>query len=177
MIALSKIISSEFDSVKRRVVKVLRLGKSDVQTGKESMPFGIDSAPIKDMVGVFMDTSEKGKPVLIGYFNKNQLAQPGETRLFSVDSNGTLKAYVWLKNDGKIYLNGDADNAVRFSKLEQGFNKLKEDLNNHIQKYNTFATAYAPGSPSTTGTPPTAPTSTASTASISDAKIENIKVS
>lgn len=173
MIALSKILSTDFDTFKRRVVKVLRLGKDDVQTGKEAMPFGMDSSPIQDMVGVFMDTSEKGKPVLVGYFNKNQLAQPGETRFFSVDSNGSLKAYVWLKNDGNLLLNGDADNAVRFSKLEEGFNKLKSDLNDLIGKYNSHThTGVQTGGGSSGNTPTVA---TPSTASIAGAKIETVK--
>lgn len=178
MIALVKIISSEFDTFKRRVVKVLRLGKDDVQTGKEAMPFGVDSSPIKDMVGVFMDTAEKGKPVLVGYLNKNQLAQSGETRLFSLDSQGTLKAYLWLKNDGNLLLNGDADNAVRFSKLEEGFNKLKDDFNNLVTKYNTHTHPVdkVQAGTSLITSSITTNSGTSSTASIAASKIETVKV-
>ncbi len=125
---LTKVLSSSIDALNRRVVKILRMGKSDVQTSLEVMPYGIDSNPIKDMIALHSDTSEKGKSVIIGYINKQQLAEAGELRLFSTDENGILKAHIWLKNNGDIEILGDSDNMVRYSSLETAFNMLKADL-------------------------------------------------
>lgn len=158
--------STFFDSVKRRIVKVLRFGKTDVNTGYEVSPFGFDGNPLSDMRAIFADTNRSGRRVIIGYINKNQLAQPGESRLFSVDSNGNLKTFIWLKNDGSIELGGTNDNLVRFSKLEEAFNELQG-------KFNTFAQAYTPGSPASVGTPPFIEQSNSD---ISEAKIDNLKI-
>jgi hypothetical protein len=166
MIWLVKTISTEFDNLKRRVVKVLRSGKSDVQTAFEAAPFGIDSNPLKDMIALYAPTTEKGKTVIIGYLRASQLkAAIGETRLYSTDGNGTEKTFLWLKNDGTIEVGGSTDFMVRYSKLEEAFNDLKD-------KWNTFANAYSPGGPSTQGAPISA---TASNADISQCKIEQIK--
>jgi hypothetical protein len=171
---LVKVISSALESSKR-IVKVLRFGKSDVQTAPEVSPYGIDSSPIKDMIALYSTTDEVGKKVIIGYINKKQLSQPGETRFYSTDSRGTEKFYTWLKNDGTYEMGGNAYHAARFEELKNGFDQLKSDVNNHIQKWNEFAAAYTPGSPTTLGTPPTAQESSESNASIDDAKIDKIK--
>lgn len=159
------VFSSSFDSLKSRVIKFLRFGLNDTQTATEAVPFGIDSNPVKDMIAIYSKTSTMGEAVIIGYINENQLADPGETRIFSTDSSGGLKTYIWLKADGKIQLGGTADNAVRFSKLEDGFNQLKSDFNNFL--------THVHGTAGTPTTPPALP----STASISDAKIDEIQTS
>ena len=105
---LVKVLSSSYDKAKKRLIKLTRFGKSDTQTAMEAMPFGLDSNPIKDMIAVYAATSETGKEVIIGYLNKNQLADAGELRLFSTDATGSLKANVWLKKDGTIELNGNS---------------------------------------------------------------------
>lgn len=69
------------------------------------------------MVAVYSETAEKGKDVIVGYLNKNQLADVGESRMYATDANGNLKLYVWLKADGTMELGGTADNAVRYQKL------------------------------------------------------------
>lgn len=170
-----KVDSTSFDDIKRRFVKFLRLGKYDVQNSVEAAPYGTDSNPIKNMVAVYGKTSQDGKTVIVGYLNKNQLADVGEHRTYSTDDEGELKFYIWQKNDGTCEIGGDDDNMVRYSKLEDAFNELKQDFNNHVQKWNTFAAAYTPGGPLALGTPPTAQTSQSSTADISPAKIDEIK--
>ncbi len=66
---LVKIISTEIDNLKRRVVKFFRMGKSDVRTSLEANAYGIDSNPIKDMIAIYSDTSLNGKTVILGYIN------------------------------------------------------------------------------------------------------------
>lgn len=172
---LSKVISTELGALGKRLVKVLRYGKSDVQTPTQAAPYGIDSNPVKDMIAVYCATGVKGKTVVLGYLNKDQVAAIGEIRLKSTDENGAEQMYLWLKNDGTMELGGDADFMVRFNELKSGFDQLKSDLNDLKTKWNTFAAAYVPGSPAVTGTPATASTSALSTASIDASKIEEIK--
>lgn len=170
----SKVISSTIESLKR-VVKVLRFGRSDVQTAYEAMPFGVDSSPLKDMSAIYSETGTNGRAVIIGYINKNQVAEPGETRLFSLDSDGNLKTYLYLKKDGKMDIGGDDDFMVRYNKLEEAFNELKGDFNSHVTDYNSH-THQVPQAPSgVTTSAPTTSTSTPSDADISGAKIEEIR--
>ncbi len=171
---LIKVISTEFDKAKRRIVKLLHLGRSDVKTANEIAPYGIDGNPIKGMIAVYSSTSINGSPVIIGYINKNQLADVGELRLYSTDKDGALKFYTWLKNDGTYEMGGNADNAVRYSKLEQAFNQLKADFNSHITAYNTHVHIGVTTGGGSSGT--TSP-GTSSAADISGAKINEIKTS
>jgi hypothetical protein len=149
MINLTKVFSSSLDKISRRVVKFLRNGKSDVQTAEESGPYGVDSNPIKNMIAVYARTEQAGQNVLIGYINKGQLAAAGEIRIYSTDEDGWLKTYVWCKNNGDILLGGEADNAVRFSPLDQEMTNLANFINQQLLLIATgIATgggSYSPG--------------------------------
>ena len=169
MINVTKTISTSIKNAVR-FVKFLRMGKSDVQECRQASPFGIDSAPIKDMAAIYAKTGEVGKPVIIGYINKNQIAEFGETRLFSTDENGTVKIALHLKNDGTAEFGGNTKNMVRFQELETGFNNLVTDFNNLVTAYNLHI---HPSSSGTTSA--TVSQGTSSTADISDAKIDEIK--
>lgn len=177
MNSIVKVISTKIDSTKRRLIKYLRFGSSDVQESLEVSSYGIDSNPIPEMVALYSTTSEIGKPVIIGYINKNKVADVGEFRVFSTDDKGGVKTFVHLKNDGVMCLGGDSDNAVKYSELEKAFNQLKSDHDKLAQKWTKFCLGYVPGSPSVPGAPVTLATETVqkSTASITPAKNENIK--
>ena len=125
---LTRVISTAFDSVLRRIVKVRRYGKDDTQTAIEGSPYGTDSNPIAGMIAIYAPTSDKGKKVIIGYVNISQLAAVGEHRIFSTDTDGELKFYVWLKNDGTCQMGGTAHNLVRYTPLNQGLQDLKTAL-------------------------------------------------
>jgi hypothetical protein len=166
-----KVDSTTTDTLMRRVIKFLRLGKKDVQTSLQVSPHGIDSNPVKDMVAIYGETMQKGETVIVGYLNKNVLAAAGETRIFSTDSDGELQAYVWLKADGTMELSGNAKHLARFEELKSGFDQLKTDFNNLVTAFNSHMHPTAgTGAPS----PPTV-TGTSSTASIDDSKIDEIK--
>lgn len=127
---LTKVISTAFDSIRRLVTKVRIMGNDDTRTAFSLAPYGVDSNPIAGMRAIYADTTNKKDSVIIGYINKDLLAEVGETRLFSTDENGELKTFIWLKNDGKIQLGGDAKHAVRY-----------EDLNSALQNFQTFLQA------------------------------------
>jgi hypothetical protein len=170
-----KTISTQLGKLNRRVIKHLRLGKSNVQTSLQVAPHGIDSNPVKDLIAIYAETGEKGKTIILGYLNKNVLAEIGETRLFSTDSSGALKTFIWLKNDGTMQIGGDTKHMVRFEELETGFNTLKTDFNNHLTAFNAHMHATAGTGPPVPPTPGTGIPAVASTASISGAKIDEIK--
>lgn len=130
---LSAIISTSIDKFTRRLIKVRRFGNDDVQEPFQANNAGIDSNPIKDMVAVYSSTSENGKNVIIGYLNKNQIADSGEVRIYSTDENGQLKTFVWVTNEGKIELGGVADNAVMYSKLNGAINEALTGLVPQLQ--------------------------------------------
>jgi len=129
MINIVKIISSEEDSLKRRILKFLRLGKSDVQTAYEAMPYGVDSVPIKDLKAVYSKTGTNGETVLVGYINVNQIAKPGEHRIYATDENGNEQLFLYLKNDGTAEFGGNVDNMVRYIPLDVAMANLASFLN------------------------------------------------
>lgn len=171
-----KILSSQLKNAVREI-KILRYGKSDVQTPSEILPYGLDSNPIKDMIAMYAPTDQKGETAIIGYINKNQKAGIGEFRTFCTDANGIEKFYTWMKVDGTFEIGGTTNWAVKFNELKIEFNKLKDDHNTLANKWNTFCTAYVPGSPTVVGLPPTLATSTviANNSNIDNAKNDKIK--
>lgn len=120
-----KVDSGTIDGVKRLVVKILRLGNSDVQTSKQISPYGIDSNPIKDMVAIQGETSIKGENVIVGYIGKEHITEAGEIRLYSTDSDGVLKSTVYLRDDETLELMGDSNFAVKYNELKTAFDLLK----------------------------------------------------
>lgn len=122
-----KVSDSRVSGIKR-LIKFLGFSKSDVQEIRNAAPFGIDSVPIKDMVAIYAETSVKGENVVVGYFNKSIIANKGDFRTFSMDSNGNVKFYIWQKNDGTCEIGGNSDNMVRFIPTKQAFDELQNDV-------------------------------------------------
>lgn len=150
MLTFSKLDSSTLSNIGKRILKVLQFG---AKTASECSPFGIDANPIKGMTAVYGDTSNNGDTVVLGYIQKNQLAQEGETRFFSLDSSGNLKAFIWLKNDGDIQLNGDQFSSVRFQPLKSGIDTKDSLINTELSKIataiGTLGGTYVPANIST----------------------------
>ena len=122
-------ISTFIKSSKWRIVKAYHRGISDVRTGYEIGPFGFDSNPIEGMKAIYSRTSVNGRPVIVGYINKNQAVNPGESRMYSVDEDGAVLIFVKCNDEGKILLGGEADNAVRYAALDQQLQGLITTLN------------------------------------------------
>jgi len=169
---LVKVFSSNTNDLKQRLIKVLRMGKGDVQTSIQATPYGLDSNPIKDMIAVYSKTETDGSTVIVGYLNKNSIAAVGELRLFSTDANGVEKFYTWLKNDGTIEIGGNQNFAVKFNELKTEFNKLKRSHNDLLTEYKMHVHTGGTISGST-GT--TTSTLLANTSNISNAKNDKIK--
>lgn len=172
---LAKVISTEIVTLGRRVIKALLNGRSDVRTGREAVPYGVDSNPVQGMIAIYAPTQVKGKAIIIGYLNNAQLSAIGEFRTYSTDSAGNLKTYTWLKNDGTMEIGGSTKNMTRFQELEQGFNQLKQDHNDLVNAFNTHMHPTAASGPPSTPTPGMGIPANTSSADISGAKIDEIK--
>lgn len=172
MITLGKIISTEFDNLKRRLIKITRFGKSDVQTPMEGMPFGIDSNPTKDMIALYAESAEKGKAYIVGYILKNHKADVGELRLYATDAQGAEKGYAWLKKDGTLELLGDTNFAVKYTEMKAEFDKLKKSHNDLLTEYQTHT---HPTNFAVITTTPTVSTQLPNQSNMSQAKNAKIK--
>lgn len=161
-----KIFRSVINKKKRQLIEILRFGKDDVQEIEQISPVGFDSAPIANMRAIYGKTTSDGDSVIIGYFNENALASPGESRMFAVDKNGNLKTYIWAKNDGTLEVGGADDFMVRFNKLNEGVIDFQTQIQAELAKIAVGITgaggSYTPGTLNV---------------DISDSKIDEIKTS
>lgn len=117
MIRLVKFISTELDNAGRRIVKYLRLGKTDVQTSPLAAPFGSDGNPAGNLRAIYVETGVKGETYLVGFINRDLVAEVGENRQFSTDEDGNLIFEARMRNDGTYEIGGSVDNLIRFQKL------------------------------------------------------------
>lgn len=134
MITFGKLDSTSINSLGKRIIKFFEFG---AKTASEISPFGIDSNPIKGMNAIHSQSSNNGESVIIGYINTNQLSEAGESRMYSVDENNTLKSFIWNKKDGKLWLNGNGYSSVRFEPLQSALNTQKDLINAELLKIQT----------------------------------------
>lgn len=136
-ISLSKFKSFTVEGGKR-ILKVFQFG---AKTAKECYPFGFDSVPLENYTAIFAETTNRDEAVIIGYINKNQLAELGESRVYSVGTNGEVKAFMWAKANGDIWLNGSQYTAVRYSNLNDALQNQKTLINAELIKIQTAIVA------------------------------------
>ena len=159
MVSITKVIKA-FE----QYVKILRFGKSDVQTSEQVLPAGIESKPIPGMLASQSTTQASDKTLILGYIVKGK-TKAGETRVFAQDLNGKELFYIYLKENGVCEMGGNMDYLVRF-------NKLESELKSLAAKISTEFTEVAAGMP-----PGGTYVPTTITIDISEAKIKNIKTS
>jgi len=158
-----------FSIVKENIIKdfkrTLKIFEFGVKTADVVSAFGDDSAPLKDFVAIYGQTSENGDNIIIGYINKNQISAPGEKRIFSLKEDGSLSFSLHLKNDGTCEFGGNTDNAVRYAALNNALQLEKDLINTEFGKIATAINGLAPG----------AYVPTPITLNLLSAKIEEIK--
>jgi hypothetical protein len=137
MITLAKVRDS-FVEKGKMIIKALTL--KGASTAKQIGSFGIDSNPIDNYTAIYADTTNINESVIIGYINKHYITEKGEIRIYSLDSNSTVKSYVYAKKDGNLELNGNAFSGVRFENLEIAINNNNTLINAELLK---IATAIA----------------------------------
>ena len=130
MITFSKLKSSSIEQGKR-ILKVFQFG---AKTAKESSPFGFDSSAPENWTAIFGETSNKGESVIIGYINKNQLAEVGSSRMYALGSSGEVVGYVHSRASGVLELNGSAYSGVRFQNLKIATDQADSLINAEFAK-------------------------------------------
>ena len=152
-----------------KFVKLLRFGKSDVQTASQVLNWGIDSKPVKGTLGVHSETQERGESVCLGYVKDFAKTKEGELRLYCTDNSGEEKFEIYLRNDGKVEFNGNGNFLVKYNELKSGFDQLNSDFNGLVKLYNDHVH-------SAMSIPTTVPTTlgTESTADISGSKNDSL---
>lgn len=133
MISLSKYFSAVIEGGKR-ILKVTQYG---TKTAKEAYPFGFDSQPPEGMTAIYAETANADESVIIGYINKNQLVGVGESRMYSVGSDGVAKGYVLCDATGVVSLNGNSFSTVRFENLQSSLNAQNSLINTELSKIST----------------------------------------
>lgn len=133
---LGKIISTAIEKG-MLIVKILGFGGKDIKTVYNLLPFGIDCNIPKGYRGVYADTGIDGEKVLIGIINNNVAANPGEIRIFATNNSGVEQIAVYLRNDGTCEIGGNADNLVRYAKLNTAMQSQTTLLNTELGKIQT----------------------------------------
>lgn len=126
---ITEVISTAVDVF--RFIK-FRMSANNIGNMRQAAPFGVDSNPIAGLKAIYSDTSLKGKGVIIGYLNESNLTDEGETRLYSMNSEGELQTYILLKADGVIELAGNSHNAVRYTPLNTAIQSFKTALQTEL---------------------------------------------
>lgn len=149
MITLSKIKSATIEAGKR-ILKVTQFG---AKTAKESYPFGFDSQPLEDWTAIYSETSNKSESVIIGYINKNQLAEAGSSRMYALGESGEVVGFVHCRTSGVLELNGSDYSSVRFQNMVQAINAQNVLINAELSKISAsiglLGGSYTPGTIST----------------------------
>lgn len=145
--------------------------QKDIQTVELMTPPGDDSIPPIDSRVVILQVSSSWKIAIANQDGISPQSGAGEKRLYS-QSGGSEAAYVYLRDDGKIEINGNADFAVAFNDLKSGFDQLKSNFNTFVTTIFNLHThiSSAPASP----TGPPVPTGSSSSASIDASKVEEV---
>lgn len=102
----------------------------DIQTVELFSGHGDDSSPVDgSLVAVFGGGAARKIAVSVndGIAPTSEI---GEKYLYSIAS-GVVSAFIKLLVNGNIEINGNTDNAVRYSALETAFNQFKSDYNSH----------------------------------------------
>jgi hypothetical protein len=149
---IGKVISITVNKI--RTITIAIFGPNDSNSAPESAPYGVDCSPIKGMQAIYLNTSKNGQPAIIGYINTNQLAAPGEFRMYATNADGAEKVKIWGHNDGTVEIAGTSD-AVNPNHATQW-----EGMNTQMQSYITDLNASITAGVASAGgtyTPPVTP--------------------
>lgn len=130
MITFSKVKSSTIEFGKR----IMKLSQFGTKTAKEVGPFGFDSSAPEDLTAIFSETTNKDESIIIGYINKNQVAQVGESRMYAINNSGEVVSYIFCRANGTTEIMGNEFSAVRYENLEIDLNSFKDLINAELSK-------------------------------------------
>ena len=172
---VGKTISTAIEKT-RLIVKVLGLGRSDVKNVLNVAPFGFESRVPAGYNAVYADTGDNGKKVMLGVIKDNVNINSGEVKIYSVDSNGDVSIFLYIRSTGEIQFGGSTDNLIRYSVMESEINGLKTDFNNLVTAFNQHVHPTAAVGPPSPPTPvPGVIPATDTDIDISESKIDELK--
>jgi len=116
----------------KNFIKVLRMGRNDVQTAYQSSGWGIDSKPVKNTLAIHVKTANKSESVVIGYINQSDKTNEGETRIYATNDAGVEVFSIYLKNNGTVEIGGNTDNAVKHAALNTSLQQFVLDVNTQL---------------------------------------------
>jgi hypothetical protein len=164
--------------------------------GETYGPSGDDSPGLEDDRVYLGSIDGQGRSVVIGNLVVSQGAEAGEKILYSRDTNGNVKAKIYIKKDGGIEIEGagadveifsdnnlvlqnGTDFAMRFNEFKTQIDQLRTDHDSLATKHNTHIhiTTATVGATATPGTiSPTTTTESPTTSDFTNVKIDNINV-
>jgi hypothetical protein len=173
------IVEAVTDSTAIQLLKLNALNSETLEGIERLQNYGLTSNPPADSEAIALEVGgARDNLIVVAVDNsasRQQNLNSGETAFYSEHGQK-----IHHHDDGTTSFNDGADFMVRFTKLEEGFNQLRTDLNSLVTSYNAHihpiagAVQAAPPVPVTSAV--TVSQSTFSTASIAQAKIDEIKV-
>lgn len=114
-------------------VKVDPGGGANV-TAQHFGPPGDDAVPLPDDFVACVPSGGSGTEAAVGYIDpKNEpQAAAGEKRVYSRDSNGDVKAVVWLKNDGSLVIENGSGTIEMAAGGDVTINGVTIDTNGNV---------------------------------------------
>lgn len=169
---VSTIIKKGYRFIKTRMTAGI------VENSYSSMPFGFDSNPSKNFIAIVSETQSNDKPVIIGYLNPGALSDLGigDSMQYATDVNGEYISTLKLRSDGTMELLGNSDNAVRYSKLKEEYDKTRSVLDAILTTLETPINEPGNGAPSAFQAAMILAVGEKETGDISGSKINEIKV-
>jgi len=135
---------------------------------------GLYSVPIDGVHGVCLDVADNNIIIATHDYRFNKTLDKGEAILYSMDSNGIIKASCLVNKSGEFVINDGTDYGVAYSKLETEFNKLKTSFNNLLTEYKAHVHGgVTAGVASTSATVSTQP---ANASDITQAKVLKVRI-
>ena len=120
------------DSTTTSIQSTVETTSGNNRTCQVMFGVGIEVRPGKDNKYFLLPYGKsEGNLSAIGGYNPNIPPDvlDGEMRLYSTDELATiLQAFIKFTNTGNIEINGNTDNAVRFTKLKETIDELQNDI-------------------------------------------------
>jgi hypothetical protein len=152
----------------------------DIQTIELIRQSGEDYVPQNDSSVVIADLGPAYRVGIAVDDGVEPSVSSGERELYSYDENRSKQSWIRILTNSDVEINGNDDNAVRYSVLKAQFDQLKSDFDQAMIYINTHTHNDSLGAPTTPPLLPSppwpAPGIQSSTADMSGAKIDNIKV-
>lgn len=101
---LARIIKTEIENY---IIHTVESHYKQNQLCEQLAPCGDDSPALPEDRCLMIPIEGTGNYVVAAILNKSQGAEPGDKLIYSRDSDGNVKAKIWIHNDGSMEIDGD----------------------------------------------------------------------